>query len=419
MANLTGIENTDEFKSGDMLFYRRPYSDKYSLVTVARTTKCFIFVKHSTDGAECKYRKDGTEVGDEFRCCLLFKKMEDPQPASEQVEEPGHPAPERLVVTDVLNHEHNGYEAIDPQGNRHIIPVKIYAIGSETYKAECKRTHKRFVYADVDTKAFTTAMEGIIRWQQNATEEVVVEDLEEETESPVYPAFYPQESEEECQCSSCHRQTKSQCIYCGRPSCHKCSWFWGPGLECVSCHQTRIQAQEAAPVSEIEIEDNSEIASVANDTTARGTICNDPDKYKYRVGARVRFAEGGVDPLNVLSRNIQDGRPEYEVQSKSLNIFYLREREIAPWPFVANSATERDTICSTSDPLNPDEALVVLLKEAQDAYSAISRVLDVLPRERSLLDDDVASSLESAQSALCRQIESLRFRISLDTYCNS
>lgn len=51
-------------------------------------------------------------------------------------------------------------------------------------------------------------------------------------------------------------------------------------------------------------------------------------EYKFRKGARVRFADGGVDPLKVLERQIKDGRPEYKIQSKSMNIFYVREWEI-------------------------------------------------------------------------------------------
>jgi hypothetical protein len=51
-------------------------------------------------------------------------------------------------------------------------------------------------------------------------------------------------------------------------------------------------------------------------------------EYKYRIGTKVRFADGGVDPLKILGRQIRDDRPEYKVQSKSLNIFYVREWEI-------------------------------------------------------------------------------------------
>lgn len=51
-------------------------------------------------------------------------------------------------------------------------------------------------------------------------------------------------------------------------------------------------------------------------------------QYSYRVGARVSFANGGVDPLKVLARCLKDGLPEYKIQSKSLNIFHVREWEI-------------------------------------------------------------------------------------------
>lgn len=53
--------------------------------------------------------------------------------------------------------------------------------------------------------------------------------------------------------------------------------------------------------------------------------------YKYRVGAKVRFADSGVDPLRVLKRTMRDELPEYTVQSKSLNIFPVREWEIEPY----------------------------------------------------------------------------------------
>lgn len=64
--------------------------------------------------------------------------------------------------------------------------------------------------------------------------------------------------------------------------------------------------------------------------------------YKFRVGAKVRFADGGVDPLKVLSRSLREDLPEYQVQSKSLNIFYVREWEIEPYckPKPANFAAE-------------------------------------------------------------------------------
>ena len=53
--------------------------------------------------------------------------------------------------------------------------------------------------------------------------------------------------------------------------------------------------------------------------------------YRYRTGAKVRFANGGVDPLRVLERTMRDDLPEYTVQSKSLNIFHVREWEIEPY----------------------------------------------------------------------------------------
>jgi hypothetical protein len=53
--------------------------------------------------------------------------------------------------------------------------------------------------------------------------------------------------------------------------------------------------------------------------------------YKFRIGAKVRFADGGKDPLCVLERRMREELPEYKVQSKSHNIFYLREWEIEPY----------------------------------------------------------------------------------------
>jgi hypothetical protein len=50
--------------------------------------------------------------------------------------------------------------------------------------------------------------------------------------------------------------------------------------------------------------------------------------YTFRVGAKVCFAAGGVDPLRVLAHTMREGLPEYKVQSKSRNIFYVREWEI-------------------------------------------------------------------------------------------
>jgi hypothetical protein len=53
--------------------------------------------------------------------------------------------------------------------------------------------------------------------------------------------------------------------------------------------------------------------------------------YKFRVGDKVRFADGGVDPWGVLERAIRDELPEYTIQSRSLNIFHVREWEIEPY----------------------------------------------------------------------------------------
>jgi len=53
--------------------------------------------------------------------------------------------------------------------------------------------------------------------------------------------------------------------------------------------------------------------------------------WRYRIGAKVRFADGGVDPLRILERTMRGELPEYTVQSKSLNIFHVREWEIEPY----------------------------------------------------------------------------------------
>lgn len=70
--------------------------------------------------------------------------------------------PSYLNVGD-FSHEHNGFLAIDRDGNFYVITMQAYSKGQQDYKAACRQEHKRFTYADVNTSYFTPDMDGIRR----------------------------------------------------------------------------------------------------------------------------------------------------------------------------------------------------------------------------------------------------------------
>lgn len=73
VIRLSDSSKGKEIKRGDSLICRTVYGTGGRRVTVTHTSDRYIWI------GETKYRRDGSQVGDEFRRCCLFVEVQGAQ----------------------------------------------------------------------------------------------------------------------------------------------------------------------------------------------------------------------------------------------------------------------------------------------------------------------------------------------------